>query len=123
MRTIAGGLSGLLTRTHAGNRRKSGAISGSGQRLRIERNQYLEWLGREDSNLRMPESKSGALPLGYAPIINDLGVSGLLLLPSLLPKHPKRAQPASTGRVLIADRNTLSSLAAASSCMVAVTWL
>jgi hypothetical protein len=26
------------------------------------------WLGREDSNLRMPESKSGALPLGYAPI-------------------------------------------------------
>ena len=25
------------------------------------------WLGREDSNLRMPESKSGALPLGYAP--------------------------------------------------------
>ena len=26
------------------------------------------WLGREDSNLRMPESKSGALPLGDAPI-------------------------------------------------------
>ncbi len=26
------------------------------------------WLGREDSNLRMPESKSGALPLGYAPM-------------------------------------------------------
>src|SRR5438132_10874964 len=26
------------------------------------------WLGREDSNLRLPESKSGALPLGYAPI-------------------------------------------------------
>ena len=25
------------------------------------------WLGRKDSNLRMPESKSGALPLGYAP--------------------------------------------------------
>jgi len=45
------------------------------------------------------------------------------LLPNLLPKHPKRAQLASTGRVLIADRNTLSSLVAASSCMVAVTWL
>ena len=25
------------------------------------------WLGREDSNLRMAESKSAALPLGYAP--------------------------------------------------------
>src|SRR5262249_13196804 len=27
----------------------------------------LDWLGREDSNLRMAESKSAALPLGYAP--------------------------------------------------------
>ena len=26
------------------------------------------WLGREDSNLRMAESKSAALPLGYAPV-------------------------------------------------------
>ncbi len=26
------------------------------------------WLGWQDSNLRMPESKSGALPLGYIPI-------------------------------------------------------
>jgi hypothetical protein len=26
------------------------------------------WLGREESNLRMAESKSAALPLGYAPI-------------------------------------------------------
>ena len=26
------------------------------------------WLGRLDSNQRMPESKSGALPLGDAPI-------------------------------------------------------
>ena len=26
------------------------------------------WLGRQDSNLGMPESKSGALPLGDAPI-------------------------------------------------------
>jgi hypothetical protein len=29
--------------------------------------QQLDWLGREDSNLRMAESKSAALPLGYAP--------------------------------------------------------
>ena len=27
------------------------------------------WLGREGSNLRMVESKSAALPLGYAPIV------------------------------------------------------
>jgi hypothetical protein len=30
-----------------------------------------EWLGRQDSNLGMPESKSGALPLGDAPIKNQ----------------------------------------------------
>jgi hypothetical protein len=30
-------------------------------------NKILQWLGREDSNLRMAESKSAALPLGYAP--------------------------------------------------------
>ena len=29
-----------------------------------------DWLGRQDSNLGMPESKSGALPLGYAPSRN-----------------------------------------------------
>ncbi len=29
------------------------------------------WLGREDSNLRMAESKSAALPLGYAPKPSD----------------------------------------------------
>src|SRR5882724_5679442 len=33
------------------------------------RNSKLKrWLGREDSNLRMPVPKTGALPLGYAPI-------------------------------------------------------
>ncbi len=26
-----------------------------------------DWLGRKDSNLRMPVPKTGALPLGYAP--------------------------------------------------------
>jgi hypothetical protein len=38
----------------------------------IERKKFSEnrngWLGREDSNLRMGESKSPALPLGDAPI-------------------------------------------------------
>ena len=31
-----------------------------------------DWLGREGSNLRMPESKSGALPLGDAPFEGGL---------------------------------------------------
>ena len=34
------------------------------------------WLGREDSNLRMAESKSAALPLGYAP---KLGIAATLI--------------------------------------------
>ncbi len=28
----------------------------------------MEWLGRQDSNLRMAIPKTAALPLGYAPI-------------------------------------------------------
>jgi plasmid stabilization system protein ParE len=40
------------------------------------------WLGREDSNLRMTESKSVALPLGYAPTDIPAGChAGLLVLP------------------------------------------
>ena len=37
------------------------------------RRDYTVWLGRKESNLRMPESKSGALPLGYAPILRRIG--------------------------------------------------
>ena len=33
----------------------------------LARGDRTGWLGREDSNLRMAESKSAALPLGYAP--------------------------------------------------------
>lgn len=33
----------------------------------IKPSQEVLWLGRQDSNLGMPESKSGALPLGDAP--------------------------------------------------------
>ncbi len=33
------------------------------------------WLGREGSNLRMTESKSVALPLGYAPTVRLLQTS------------------------------------------------
>ena len=36
---------------------------------KILRYQYVTWLGRQDSNLGMAESKSAALPLGYAPAV------------------------------------------------------
>src|SRR5665811_1188209 len=35
-----------------------------------------QWLGREDSNLRMPGPKPGALPLGYAPAPDGRGAAG-----------------------------------------------
>src|SRR6185437_2718865 len=39
----------------------------SALRLMANRAGYPSWLGRQDSNLGMAESKSAALPLGYAP--------------------------------------------------------
>ena len=42
--------------------------------LKVARRFTLKkWLGREDSNLRMPYPKTGALPLGYAPIRSKSG--------------------------------------------------
>ena len=38
----------------------------------LPRHKLIMWLGRQGSNLGMPESKSGALPLGDAPIIANL---------------------------------------------------
>jgi hypothetical protein len=35
--------------------------------LMVDRRSCSSWLGRQDSNLGMAESKSAALPLGYAP--------------------------------------------------------
>ena len=35
------------------------------------------WLGYEDSNLGMPESESGALPLGDTPMVCRLSRAGL----------------------------------------------
>jgi hypothetical protein len=73
----------------------------------------------------MPESKSGALPLGYAPMISDLLARTLPLLPGFASERgiSMWPLPTSPGRVLIADRNALSSLAAASSCIIGVRWL
>src|SRR5262249_52135899 len=48
------------------------------------------WLGREGSNLRMAESKSAALPLGYAPTV-PAGTDGID------PAHPFPAPPVYRG--------------------------
>ena len=55
------------------------------------------WLGREDSNLRMAESKSAALPLGYAPTLRkcaDHNRSGRFMqqLPSQFWKRSELSQ-------------------------------
>ena len=55
------------------------------------------WLGREDSNLRMAESKSAALPLGYAPTVRkcaDHNRSGRFMqqLPSQFWKRSELSQ-------------------------------
>jgi hypothetical protein len=42
-------------------------VKQTGQEPLSPPNPKFNWLGREDSNLRMAESKSAALPLGYAP--------------------------------------------------------
>src|SRR5579871_6195789 len=55
------------------------------------------WLGRKDSNLRMAESKSAALPLGYAPSAPGpyLGERGRSITRrpchEAYPKRPERA--------------------------------
>ena len=45
-----------------------------------------KWLGREDSNLRLPDPESGALPLGNAP----LPAPQTMTLPVRLEAQPKR---------------------------------
>jgi hypothetical protein len=54
----------------------------------------MYWLGREDSNLRMAESKSAALPLGYAPMRRKartaLAESGRTIVPGV-PRRNGRA--------------------------------
>ena len=41
------------------------------RRIEVRYRDGTGWLGRQDSNLGMAESKSAALPLGYAPIPSD----------------------------------------------------
>jgi hypothetical protein len=49
------------------NAEKAGNSGPVRHRLQISVRRRTAWLGREGSNLRMAESKSAALPLGYAP--------------------------------------------------------
>lgn len=41
----------------------------------------MEWLGRQDSNLRMPIPKTGALPLGHAPCAGRKARTVIRMLP------------------------------------------
>lgn len=43
--------------------------------LFLDSTKCTKWLGWQDSNLRMPIPKTGALPLGYTPIILDARVN------------------------------------------------
>ena len=58
----------LLEARHAARAGMARGHPRNAQSLRLVRYREDSWLGREDSNLRMAESKSAALPLGEAPI-------------------------------------------------------
>ena len=54
----------------------------------IAQNARKAWLGREGSNLRMAESKSAALPLGYAPMPPFCGAARIHII-----RHPHVSNP------------------------------
>ena len=59
-----------------------------------DQREYKEWLGRQGSNLRMPESKSGALPLGDAPTF----ILFFILLETATRRRPKAELQMPTSR-------------------------
>jgi hypothetical protein len=65
-----------------------------------ERLSEINWLGREDSNLRMAESKSAALPLGYAPSRLHVLRSGGRTIPA----QPVRINAAAAGAAACGPR-------------------
>ncbi len=46
--------------------------SANNQTFHRSKVEYLNWLGRQDSNLRMLVPKTSALPLGHAPLMHKL---------------------------------------------------
>ena len=56
---------------HEGAGKRAGFTDSVGE----HRETRTGWLGRLDSNQGMPESKSGALPLGYAPPSISVGLN------------------------------------------------
>ena len=67
-------------------------MRGAGRPARLDESlfiKWLRWLGRQDSNLGMAESKSAALPLGYTPngqrnkLICPLGAAATIRLSDL----------------------------------------
>jgi hypothetical protein len=63
------------------------------------------WLGRKESNLRMPESKSGALPLGYAPFWAPARADarGARTIPTETRSGNRRSKPQAARRLLPAE--------------------
>ena len=59
---------GFERRNRAAQPRKSAGAKRLRFPSRAERISTMTWLGWQDSNLRIPESKSGALPLGDSPV-------------------------------------------------------
>ena len=73
---------------------------------------------RDGARRSRPNLETGALAIELHSYIKDLAAAEPLMLPICYPSsHFMRAA------AFIADRKTVSSLAAASSCIVSVTWL
>jgi hypothetical protein len=65
-------------------------------RLAANRAAFRKWLGRRDSNPRMPAPEAGALPLGYSPRRRrkiGTGVEASTPLPAVAPKGEGGATP------------------------------
>jgi hypothetical protein len=89
-----------------------------------------KWLGRQDSNLRMPGSKPGALPLGDAPILMKLIACRHLLAPSrrspsgpaspFAPRSCRRSHKNGRGRAAprFSPQAAIASFASAAMCRV-----
>jgi hypothetical protein len=75
-------------------------------RVKPLRKSIKQWLGRQDSNLGMAESKSAALPLGYAPSGGASAAaradhSGEAGGDQRLADHANRSQAAAPSRVFL----------------------
>ena len=54
----------------------------------------VNWLGRQDSNLRMAAPKAAALPLGHAPILKVHKIAGIPIFGKAQPKMGQASEEA-----------------------------